>query len=71
LFTKGLFEYVFSTGDARKERESTGANGQTPPPKPLGSIYRGGGDGCLYFISLVGLYIISIYSNLYNKVLGS
>jgi hypothetical protein len=70
LFTKGLFEYVFSTGDARKEREHR-SKWPDPSPKPLGSIYRGGGDGCLYFISLVGLYIISIYSNLYNKVLGS
>jgi hypothetical protein len=37
-------------------------------PLPLVSIYKEGGDGCLYFISLVRLDITSRSSNLYNKV---
>jgi hypothetical protein len=36
-------------------RESTREQmARLPLPKPLGSIYRGGGDGCLHFIPLVG-----------------
>jgi hypothetical protein len=40
-----------------RERKHTRANEQmsrTPLPKPLDSIYMGGGDGCLHFIILVG-----------------
>jgi hypothetical protein len=33
------------------------------------SIYKEGGDSCLYFISLVRLDISSRSSNLYSKVL--
>jgi hypothetical protein len=42
--------------DEMRERE--GAHGRKcrgfPSSKSLGSIYRGGEDGCLYFISLMG-----------------
>jgi hypothetical protein len=42
-------------GERREKRESTREQMARPLlPKPLGSIYRGGEDGYLQFIPLVG-----------------
>jgi hypothetical protein len=54
-----LLGYVYPTREVRgeKERERERAHRSKwpglPSPKPLGSIYREGGDGYLHFILLV------------------
>jgi hypothetical protein len=50
--------YVFPTKEMRGEKERERAQGSKwlylPSLKPLGSIYRGGRDDSLHFISLMG-----------------
>jgi hypothetical protein len=51
------------------ERASEPTDRDLPSPKPLGSIYSGGGEACFHFIPLVGWDITSKFSKLYNMVL--
>jgi hypothetical protein len=58
------------TGERReRERDSGSKWPGPPPPSPLGSIYSGGGDGCLYFIPLARRDIISRSSILTTRSL--
>jgi hypothetical protein len=78
----GIWSYLVSPcwgcgpEERKRERESTweqvsqNVSGLSSP-KPLASINRGGREGYLYYILLVGWDITYSFSNIYNNILKS